>query len=279
MRQRVMMRFFVAVVFAVMGSSGARGEVVPMVEVVRLVAATPAEVWRAWTTAEGFGEVFDGPVLHAAELRVGGAYEIYWSPGSPEGERGSEGCRVLSYVPERMLSFSWNAPPQFGALRGEMTHVVVELEALGPGMTRMTVRHLGFGEGEAWAGVRAYFAEAWVWVADQVTAGLGGVTKAPTGYVMFLRPAREGFFTAPTAEEGARVGEHFARLARLTREGVVIFAGPCTDRVGPGIVVFEASGAAEAERMMREDPAVASGVFTAEVHPVAFSLLRERDRV
>ena len=39
------------------------------------------------------------------------AYELHFLEDAPEGRRGSESCRVLAFVPERLLSFTWNAPP------------------------------------------------------------------------------------------------------------------------------------------------------------------------
>src|SRR6056297_2247069 len=105
-----------------------------------------------------------------------------------------------------------------------------------------------------------------------------GPPAQPSGWLITLQPVREGFFDAPTPEEGAAIQEHFLRLLRMTREGVVLFAGPCTDEVGPGIVIFEAPDEAAARRIMEEDPAVAAGVFAAKLHPINFSLLRERDQ-
>lgn len=128
-----------------------------------LVGAPAAAVWRSWTTSAGF-EAFFG-VRARIELRPGGAYEIYFMDDAPAGERGSEGCQVLSYLPERVLSFSWNAPPDFGELREQHTWVVVELEPEGEG-TRVRVTHLGWGAGARWDELRAYFDRAWGVVLD-----------------------------------------------------------------------------------------------------------------
>jgi len=252
------------------------------IEVTRIIEAPASEVWAAWTTPEGFDAVFDGAVLHEVELEMGGAYEIHWQPDAPEGERGSEGCEVLSFVPERMLSFSWNAPPTLEAMREERSQVVVMFDPLGPGTTRVTLRQHGFGDTDGWRAVRAYFAEAWPWVMDQYAARFAGPEPGarPSGWLLLLNPAREDFFeTGPTPEEGASIGGHFRRLLEQTRAGVVLFAGPCTDEVGPGIVLFEAADEAAARAFMEADPAVAAGTFRAELHPINFSLMRERDRL
>ncbi|MBM4118049.1 hypothetical protein FJ251_09990, partial [bacterium] len=74
-----------------------------------------AEAWRAWTTAAGLRAFFAESVRIA--LRPGGPFEILFSEEAPEGERGAEGCTVLAFEPERLLAVSWNAPPEFPAVR------------------------------------------------------------------------------------------------------------------------------------------------------------------
>jgi len=132
------------------------------------VTAAPAAVWHAWTTNAGI-QAFLAPTSNVA-LAIGGPYEIHFDLDQPVGLRGSEGCKVLSYLPERMLSFSWNAPPAFPALRaGPHTWVVVELTPAGTG-TRVVLTHLGYGEGEDWDALRAYFTRAWGIVMERLAA-------------------------------------------------------------------------------------------------------------
>lgn len=250
----------------------------PMLQHSRLYRATPAQLWDVWTTPEGFRGVFgDGRDLRTT-MTVGGPYEILWSDEAPEGQRGGEGCTLLTAEPERVLSFTWNAPPEFGPLRDQHTRVVIRLTPVGPDTTRLTLTHLGFGAGDEWARVRAYFDTAWPWVLDQI-AGVYPLGDAPPGgWLVLLNPARPGFWeTGPTPEEQAVIQDHFVRLKELERERVLVFAGPSTDTLGPGVVILEAADRAEAERLMNEDPAVRAGVFTAQLHPIGFSLVRGRD--
>lgn len=139
-----------------------------------LIAAPLSEVWRAWSTAEG-AETFFAPEV-TLELEPLGTLEVLWFPEAPAGQRGAEGLRVLAYVPERMLAFEWNAPPQFARARPERTFVVVELEPLAAAKTRVVLLHQGFAEqaqrapdaaGE-WQEVRAYFEGAWRSVLDSL---------------------------------------------------------------------------------------------------------------
>ena len=119
------------------------------------------EVWRLWTTSEGMKSF----LVEEANIKLepGGSYEIYFNNKGPEGERGSEGCRILSYLPKEMLSFSWNAPPSIPALRkiGPCTWVAVRFEALGEKQTRVKLTHLGILEGADWDEYFQYFTNAW----------------------------------------------------------------------------------------------------------------------
>jgi len=127
-----------------------------------IVPATLPEVWNAWTTAEGT-KTFFSPRTHV-ELAVGGPFEIYFLLDRPYGSQGSEGCRVLSYLPMEMLSFSWNAPPEFGELRGQHTIVVLRFEEVEPGKVKVVLWHHGWGKGEKWDKLYDYFDKAWSYV-------------------------------------------------------------------------------------------------------------------
>ena len=73
----------------------------------------------------------------------------------------------------------------------------------------------------------------------------------------------------PTAHEMQVIDAHFAHLERLAADGVVLMAGRTLD-TGPatwGIVVFTATSLAEAETVMRADPAIAQGVMQCELFP------------
>lgn len=125
------------------------------------VNASVDEVWHAWTTPEGIASFF-APGCKI-ELEPGGAYEIYFTPDQPPGKRGAEGSKVLSYLPNEMLAFTWGAPPAVMKLReaGATTQVVVRLEPLTDGKTRVHFAQLGFGDGEDWDKYYAYFENAW----------------------------------------------------------------------------------------------------------------------
>jgi uncharacterized protein YndB with AHSA1/START domain len=125
-----------------------------------LVSAPPAEVYRLWTSEAGIAAWW--VQQSHIELRVLGPYELHLMGEQPEGSRGSEGCRVLGWLPDKMLAFTWNAPPNFGPLRDQYTQVVVEFDAVGD-RTHVRLTHHGWPEpfDGRWPELYDYFETAW----------------------------------------------------------------------------------------------------------------------
>lgn len=128
-----------------------------------VVRATIDEVWRAWTTSEGIRSFFvpDSNI----DLRIGGPYELFMGMDTPDesGLRGSESCRVLSFLDREMVAFEWNFPPAVMSLRksGAKTHVVIRLRETEGGRVRVTLSQLGWGKGADWDAGYSYFDSAW----------------------------------------------------------------------------------------------------------------------
>jgi len=123
------------------------------------VDAPQREVWEAWTTEAG-ARSFLAPACRV-ELRVGGAYEMYFNLDATPGQRGGEGIVVLAFQEPDMLSFTWNAPPELATVRPQHTHVVVRFSPLSPGSTRVSLHHDGWGQGGEWDEAFRYFQSAW----------------------------------------------------------------------------------------------------------------------
>lgn len=123
------------------------------------ISASMDEAWQAWTTTEGVTTFFAPKA--SVELAVGGDFEMYFDPKQPAGQRGSEGCKILGFVPGEMFSFTWNAPPHLPTIRGEHTWVVLFFQALEAKKTRISLVHLGWQVGEEWQKALQYFDKAW----------------------------------------------------------------------------------------------------------------------
>lgn len=137
------------------------------IEAQQLVAAPRAEVYRLYTTSDGWKKFVGADTR--IKLMPGGPWEVFFNPAAPQGQRGSEGCTVLSYVPNEMVSYTWNAPPTQAYTRTKHTWVVVTFEEVGPALTRVRINHQGFAQNNAdepgheadWIATRAYFTKAW----------------------------------------------------------------------------------------------------------------------
>jgi len=123
------------------------------------VAAPPERVWALWTTEEGVRSFF-APASRI-DLRVDGAYEIFFAPSAPEGSRGADGMRLLAVEPTRRLAFTWNAPDEMPYVRRQRTMVTVNFAPVGTDSTRVTLRHIGWGTGPEWDKALQYFETAW----------------------------------------------------------------------------------------------------------------------
>ena len=87
--------------------------------------------------------------------------------------------------------------------------------------------------------------------------------------------------SGPTEREMQVIAAHFAHLQRLAGDGVVLMAGRTVD-TGPatwGIVVFQAASLAEAETVMRGDPAIAQGVMHCELFPYRVAVWSDQFRL
>lgn len=124
-----------------------------------IVPATLGQVWQAWTTTLGVKTFFSS--FAKVELRPGGPYEIYFLLDKPYGRQGSEECRILSFLPQKMLSFEWNAPPHFGELRQKHTQVILHFDQITTELVKVTFDQLGWGKGEEWDKLYEYFDKAW----------------------------------------------------------------------------------------------------------------------
>lgn len=95
-------------------------------------------------------------------------------------------------------------------------------------------------------------------------------------FIYVVRPSRADMLqTGPTAAEQTTIAAHFAYLQEHAANGTVRLAGR-TDTTGPetfGICIFECPDTASAHAFTASDPAVAAGVFKAEIRPFRIAVV------
>ena len=136
------------------------------IEIKVMVPVDSSSAWMLWAGSEGLAQWWTEHTR--VELRPGGHYEILFNPEEAPGDRGGDWCRVLSYLPGKMLSFTWNAPPTL-ATRPLHTWVVLTFDPDVEG-TVVTLTHLGWPESgladpaSDWQATFEYFEDAWSYV-------------------------------------------------------------------------------------------------------------------
>jgi uncharacterized protein YciI len=77
-----------------------------------------------------------------------------------------------------------------------------------------------------------------------------------------------------TDEDKKVLQRHFVRFQEAIKAGKLILAGRTSESGDKtfGVAIFEAQDEAAARKFMEEDPAVAAGLMTAELHPFAVAL-------
>ena len=123
------------------------------------VKAGVADIYRAWTTADGVTTFFAPAAL--VEAKPDGLYEMHFNPYGAPGEKGGDGMRILALQENRMLSFTWNAPPSLPEARKQRTAVIVRFHAINEGETEVKLTHIGWGEGGEWDKTYKYFERSW----------------------------------------------------------------------------------------------------------------------
>jgi uncharacterized protein YndB with AHSA1/START domain len=127
-----------------------------------VVVKAPVEAaFKAWTTTEGVTSFFSPEAR--VEARPDGPFEIYINPYAKPGMKGADDMRVLAVQDNRMISFTWNAPPHLPEARKQRTVVILRFEPAGDG-TKVSLTHVGWGDGGEWDQAYAYFDKAWAGV-------------------------------------------------------------------------------------------------------------------
>jgi uncharacterized protein YndB with AHSA1/START domain len=122
-----------------------------------IVPASLRQVWHAFTTEEGL-RAWAAPVV-GFELKTGGKFHSNYNPQAGLGDSGTIYNTVLSYIPLRMLTFQIGLTPAFpqGPRQAGTLFAVAEFEAMGEKKTKVTLSLAGWGSGNEWNQVYAFF--------------------------------------------------------------------------------------------------------------------------
>jgi uncharacterized protein YndB with AHSA1/START domain len=116
-------------------------------------------VWSRWTNEKGIKKFF-APACRL-EAKPLGRLDIFFAPDAPPGQRGAEDNMILAVQEKKMISFTWDCPPQWPEIRKQRTVVAVRFYATTNSETLVTLTQTGWGLGAEWDAVYTYFGNAW----------------------------------------------------------------------------------------------------------------------
>lgn len=132
------------------------------------INTSPAEVWRIFTTAEGYKQT---GVAHAeVDFRIGGTIRTHYDPKGQLGDANTIFNEILAYEPERMLAIRIKQPPAdfkyADAIAGTWT--VIHLTPAGDDMTQVRIVGLGYTDSPQSQALRKFFADGNRWTLDHI---------------------------------------------------------------------------------------------------------------
>jgi uncharacterized protein YndB with AHSA1/START domain len=132
------------------------------------VNAPVAEVWRLFTTSEGY--LATGAAQADVRLAIGGEIRSHYNPDGKLGDAETIVNEILAYEPQRMLTIRIKqAPASFphrNAVAGTWT--VIYFTPSGENMTHVRIVGLGYDDTPASQAMRKFFAEGNRWTLDTV---------------------------------------------------------------------------------------------------------------
>lgn len=116
-------------------------------------------VWNRWTSPDNIRKFF-APASEV-EFKALGKFNIFFTPNKAQGLKGAEDNFFLAIQEKQMLSFTWDAPPNWPEIRKQRTSVVVRFIKTTDTTTQVTLTQSGWGTGNDWDEVYDYFVSAW----------------------------------------------------------------------------------------------------------------------
>lgn len=116
-------------------------------------------VWSRFSTARGMEKFFAPVCIFTPEVLS--VFEVFFDPGAMPGRRGAENNRILVIQEKKMISFTWDAPPQTPEVRKNRTVVAIRMFKTNENETLVTLSQTGWGMGPEWDATVTYFEKAW----------------------------------------------------------------------------------------------------------------------
>ncbi len=155
---------FVAAAFAAHFAAAAP----PPLEHAAIIEAPAADVWRALTDP---AEVVTWMTAHAdIDLRVGGLFRTNYNTNGVIGDETTIANRIIAFETGRMLALQ-NAQAPAGFPWPDLiagTWSVLYLDPIAPDRTRLRIVGMGYGVGEGWDQMRAFFDQGNAWTIEQL---------------------------------------------------------------------------------------------------------------
>ena len=150
--------FAAALLIVLLGSiSGATGADEVSFVTEGTVAAPIADVWRVWSTSEGFTAT--GVAMADVDLRVGGLIRSRYAAGGSLGDEQTIENEILAYEPPRMMAIRIHRPPANFPFKEawKRTWTVVTLTPVGSDRTHVRAASLGYGSDAESLAMRRFF--------------------------------------------------------------------------------------------------------------------------
>lgn len=117
--------------------------------------------WKQWTDSKKLEKWLTTEAN--VDPKLNGAYELFWDPTN-KNENSTLGCKISSFVQNKILGFEWRGPVPFADLMNVEpfpTWVSLCFESTAIDKTIIHFRHSGWAIGEDWDKARQWQTNAW----------------------------------------------------------------------------------------------------------------------
>jgi uncharacterized protein YndB with AHSA1/START domain len=122
-----------------------------------VINAPLADVWKVWTTAEGYKAL--GVAKAEVDFRIDGLIRSHYSDEGVLGDDNTIVNRILAYEPRRMIAIRIDKPPQSFPFHEAWKHTwtVITFTEVDRSRTHLRVASMGFGTDEESQAMSRFF--------------------------------------------------------------------------------------------------------------------------